>query len=527
MLQDFSAWLGRWFAPDRSQPGYLGARWLFLRALGAIFFSAFYSFYFQVRGLIGPYGLLPAADYLRQVAHALGGWRFWYTPSIFWWSASDRALILACVIGMIASAALCLNAAPRIALAVSLILFLSLIAVAQDFASYQSDGMLLEAGFISLFFVPGGWRPGFGRSDPPSRASRFLLLWLMFRIYFESGIAKILGHDVEWRNFTAMDHYYENGPLPTWIAWYAQHLPHGFHAFTAMLTLALELVLIFAMFLPRRFRLALFCVITPWQVGIILTSNYAFLNYLVLVLGFLLLDDRFLARVWPQARVPSQLAPEPTPSTSSTQAWLGRARVWVQATCLSWIFYATTALLISMVWPIGLPAFPIRVLEPFRFANDFGLFAVMTRERYDIEFQGSSDGQNWSPYTFRNKPQAVNQPPRIYAPYQPRFDWNLWFASLGQWRQYPFVIQVERRLLANQPQVIALFASNPFPDHPPLQVRAVLWRYWFSDPQEKRTRGLWWDRELVGLYAPTLEREPDGKTAVTEWPDSSESFSKP
>ncbi len=114
----------------------------------------------------------------------------------------------------------------------------------------------------------------------------------MFRIYFESGIAKILGHDPQWRDFSAMDQYYQNGPLPTWIAWYAHQLPHAFHAATAFLTLALELVLIFAIFLPRRSRIVLFFAITAWQIGVILTSNYAFLNYLVLVLGFLLLDDQ-------------------------------------------------------------------------------------------------------------------------------------------------------------------------------------------------------------------------------------------
>ncbi len=297
---DFKAIPARLFAPDFTPSGYLAARWLFLRALGAIFFSAFYSLAFQIRGLIGPHGLLPAQEYLAQVARVMGSGRFWYAPTVFWWSASDRTLLAVCIIGMIASVFLMLNVFPRDALVVCLIAFLSFIGAAQDFASYQSDGMLLEAGFLSLFFAPPGGRPRWGISDPPSRASRFLLVWLMFRIYFESGIAKMLGRDPEWRHFTAMDEYYQNGPLPTWMAWYAHHLPHAFHVATAILTLALELVLIFAVFLPRRSRIVLFCVITPWQIGIILTSNYAFLNYLVLVLGFLLLDDKFLARFLPR-----------------------------------------------------------------------------------------------------------------------------------------------------------------------------------------------------------------------------------
>jgi hypothetical protein len=513
------------FGPDTSPPGYLAARWLFLRALGFIFFSAFYSLIFQIRGLIGPAGILPARNYLAEVASALGAQRFWFAPTVFWWSASDRALIAVCVVGMIASVLLVLNLFPRGALIVCLVAFLSFISAAQVFASYQSDGMLLEAGFISLFFSPAGWRPGWGTSNPPSRASRFLLIWLMFCIYFESGIAKILGRDTEWRDFTAMNEYYQNGPLPTWIAWYAHHLPSGFHSATAILTLALELVLIFAVFLPRRFRIALFFLITPWQIGIILTSNYAFLNYLVLVLGILLLDDKFLARFLPKRlRNLALLTPLDTAALVTPQrvvGWQNNVRLWVEAFWLSWVSYATMALLAFMVYPqTPLPRYPVRLLEPFRIANDFGLFAVMTRERYEIEFQGSRDGQTWTPYPFRYKPQDIHAAPRIYAPYQPRFDWNLWFASLGNWRENTFVLQVEKRLLAGEPDALALFAGNPFPGQPPQQVRAVLWQYWFSDWNEKRQQGVWWRRDQLGLYAPTLEREADGKLLILAWPNT-------
>jgi hypothetical protein len=520
---DFRSIPGRLFGPDFAPPGYLLARWLFLRALGLIFFSAFYSLAYQIRGLIGPNGILPAQNYLAQVAHVLGSARFWYAPTVFWWSASDRFLLGVVIVGMAASLLLTLNIFPRGMLVICMIAFLSFIAAAQDFASYQSDGMLLEAGFIGLFFVPTGWRPRWGAVDPPSRASRYLLIWLMFRIYFESGIAKILGHDPEWRNFTAMDEYYQNGPLPTWIAWYAHQLPHWFHAATAVLTLALELILIFAIFLPRPSRIALFFLITAWQMGIILTSNYAFLNYLVLVLGFLLLDDRFLVRFVPHRFRPD---PAPSPQTGETMApggkpgWQAQLRLWLQAISLTWIFYATSALLLLMLFPAApIPAAPVRALEPFRIANEFGLFAVMTRGRYEIEFQGSRDGVEWEAYPFRNKPQDVHSAPRIYAPYQPRFDWNLWFASLGNWREYPWVVQVEERLLTGSPDVLALFAGNPFPGQPPEQIRVVVWQYWFTNMAVKRTQGLWWRREERGLYGPTLGLTPDGKIIVLAMPE--------
>jgi hypothetical protein len=188
------------------------------------------------------------------------------------------------------------------------------------------------------------------------------------------------------------------------------------------------------------------------------------------------------------------------------------------ALMLTWIFYATTAELLWMFAKLPLPTSPVEALEPFRIANRYGLFAVMTRGRYEIEFQGSTDGQTWIAYPFRYKPQKLDEPPRIYAPYQPRFDWNLWFASLGSWREYPIVPNTEVLLLSNDKDVLALFAGNPFSQQPPHQIRAVLWQYWFTTMAEKRATGMWWRRQLLGLYAPTLEWGPDGRIQVVEWP---------
>ena len=502
-------------------------RWMFLRALGLIYFSAFFSLIFQIRGLIGPDGILSANQYLQAVAQQFGTYsRFWFAPTLLWYSGSSPMLIFLCWAGMVASLLLVLNLWPRGMLAICLVCFLSFVAAAQDFSGYQSDGMLLEAGFIALFFAPPGLRPRLGVRRPPSRASMFLLQWEWFRIYFESGVVKIASGDPEWRHFTAMDEYYQNGPLPTWIGWYVQHLPHWFHASSVYATLALELGLVWMMFLPRRWRIVLFFLVTPWEVGVILTANYTFLNYLVLSLGVLLLDDPFLLRFVPERwkqnlaeRAAGEAGPAETSWWRRLPPQLDGLRLSLISITLFWIFYATT---VPLVWmfanSLPLPVTPITLLEPFRIANRYGLFAVMTRGRYEIEFQGSQDGQNWTAYPYLYKPQDLDQPPGIYAPYQPRFDWNLWFASLGTWREYAIVPNAEVKLLSNSRDVLALFARNPFPQAPPRQVRAVLWQYWFTTMAEKRKTGLWWRRELVGSYAPTLEREADGRIVVLELP---------
>ena len=212
------------------RPGHLWPRWIFLRALGLIYLSAFYSLLFQIKGLIGPNGILPAADYLQAMHAALEMRSYWSAPSLLWFGASNGALMTLCWVGLVASLLVTLNLWPRASLLTCFVCFVSFVSVARDFSGYQSDGMLLEAGFIALFFAPAGLRPGFGAENPPSRASLFLLQWEWFRIYFESGVAKIGSGDLAWRQFTAMDDYYQNGPLPTWIGWYVQHLPHWFHA---------------------------------------------------------------------------------------------------------------------------------------------------------------------------------------------------------------------------------------------------------------------------------------------------------
>ncbi|HTW46147.1 MAG TPA: lipase maturation factor family protein [Acidobacteriaceae bacterium] len=536
-MQRTPASILRWLVdPQFGLRNRLLPRWLFLRTLALIYFSAFYSLLFQIRGLIGPRGILPANQFLAAVDRALGGSRLWFAPTLYWVSSGDAFIMALCWIGLVASIVALFNLWPRLSFLACFLCYISFVAAAQDFSGYQSDGMLLAAGFLALFLSPAGLRPRLGAASPPSRASYFLLQWEWFRIYFESGLAKLLSGDPEWHHLTAMDQYYQNGPLPTWIGWYVQHLPHWFQVGTAGATLVMELAFVFMLFLPRRVRLICFFIVTPWEIGVILTANYTFLNYLVLCLGILLLDDRFLRRFIPAHFRPAQTTPIPSePAEAETSlsilspaepapaqprlTHLQAIRFAIATVLLAFVAYVTTAQLLLMPFPdLPLPTSPIQWLDPYRIANRYGLFAVMTRGRFEIEFQGSNDGQTWTPYTFRYKPQALNQPPGIYAPYQPRFDWNLWFCSLTNWQQCNIVPLTEIRLLQADPDVLHLFASNPFPGQPPKYIRAVLWQYWFTSMQQKRTTGDWWSRQLLGLYAPVLTLTPDGRPSVIQWP---------
>ena len=510
----------------------LWPRWLFLRAVGLIFLSAFYSLAFQIQGLIGEHGILPADAYLRAVARAVPGFsHYWLVPTVLWSGAGDWALAALVAVGAVAATLLTLNVSPRVMAGLSTVAFLSCATALQDFSSYQSDSMLLQAGVAAVLLAPKGWRPRLGAATPPSRASVWLLRWEWFAIYFESGLVKLMSGDVQWRTLSAMDHYYEDSPLPAWPGWYAQQLPHAFHAGTVLLTFALELVGPWVLFAPRRARLVAAGIVTVFQISIIVTSNYAFLNCLVLALGAFLLDDASVRGVgdgamrqlrclagsawermagvahWPRGgggRGGARIAGG-VPAVERPERWRGRASALV--------LVVTVYVGLTEFAPYSLPDWaraPARWLAPFRVANAYGLYAVMTTAEYEIEFQGLGTDSAWVAYPFRYKPQDPAVAPAVYTPYQPRFEWNLWFASLGSWSDSPWVVSTQIALLNNDPSVLRLFARNPFAGRPPEAVRSVLWRYWFTDRATRRRTGQWWNRELIGAYGGTVTRSPDG-----------------
>ena len=157
----------------------------------------------------------------------------------------------------------------------------------------------------------------------------------------------------------------------------------------------------------------------------------------------------------------------------------------------------------EVTWPR-----PIAVLygyvEPFRIANGYGLFRVMTKSRLEIILEGSADGIDWLPYEFKWKPGDINQPPHWVAPHQPRLDWQMWFAALGTYRQNPWFVRLVECLLQNKPDVVDLLARNPFPNDPPRYVRATLYEYRFTSSSEHKANGAWWKRKERGEYLPAV-----------------------
>jgi hypothetical protein len=322
---------------------------------------------------------------------------------------------------------------------------------------------------------------------------------------FASGFVKLASGDAAWRNLSALRHHYETQPLPPWTAWYFHHLPPSFQTLSCVVMFSIELGAPFLIFAPRRLRLFAFGALVFLQVVIAATGNYAFFNLLAIALCVLLLDDEAFPARWRRRR----------------GALSGAGRRWpriVVAAAAAAILLVSGAHTIAMLFrPRSFPR-PVvalaQAIAPFQIVNTYGLFAVMTTSRPEISVEGSDDGANWRPYPFRWKPGDPSRRPRFVAPHQPRLDWQMWFAALGSAEQNPWFLRFAARLLEGSPPVLRLLADNPFPDHPPRYLRAVLYDYRFTTPAERRATGDWWARRELGLYLPVISREMLRRSAL-------------
>jgi predicted DCC family thiol-disulfide oxidoreductase YuxK len=460
------------------------ASWLFLRTLGAVYLIAFASFAVQAAGLIGSHGISPVAEYLQSLREYYGA-VYWQVPTVFWLNPGDGMIKAVGIAGICLSVLLFLGVRWRIIRVALFVLYLSLVTAGQEFMGYQWDALLLEAGFLAILLG----------SSP---IIVWLYRWLLFRLVFLSGVVKLASGDPSWRHFTALPVHYETQPLPTPLAWTMYQLPAWFQRGSVGFVFFVELVVPFLIFAPRRIRFLAARAMVGLQVLILLTGNYAFFNLLTIGFCLFLIDDAFFGRVVP----------------NTMRRWLlsattyEKSHVWSRAVCGA---FATLALFVGgflVARPFGVRWSPadvaIRSVSPFEIINSYGLFAVMTTTRPEIVVEGSNDGETWLAYEFKYKPGDLARRPAWVAPHQPRLDWQMWFAALGDYQSDPWIIRFMARLLQGSPEVLRLLGRNPFPDRPPHYVRAMLYQYRFTTPAERKNTGAWWSRELKGVYVPTV-----------------------
>ena len=446
---------------------------LLIRGIALCGLFAFLSLWWQLDGLIGPEGVLPAESFFDALAGTYGIERFWLLPTVFWLDASPVALHAACALGTFATFTAMLGRWRCVASVTAYVCYLSLLAAGQVFLSYQWDIFLIECFVIAAVLARA---PGFG-------------VWLarlaLFRFMFLSGFVKLASGDPTWADGSALSFHFETQPLPTALAWYAHHLPGSILEWAVWITFVIELALPFCIFLPRNARLVAAGGFVLFELLILATGNYNFFNILTIVLCLALLDDR-----WTK------------PILRGVATTSGHRVSRTIAVCVM-----ALGILVTFQSVLRLPA-PIATLteaaSPLRLANPYGLFAVMTTRRDELVVEGSMDGTTWVPYVFPFKPGNVAASPRWATPHQPRLDWQMWFAALTTPERAPWIYDFAFALLEARPDVLELVA-DPFDGARPKFVRIVRHRYRFSTYQEKASTGDWWVRGAATTWLPPAQ----------------------
>jgi hypothetical protein len=477
------------------------ARWVFQRGLAAIYLIAFVSALRQFRPLLGEQGLLPVPRFLQ-------GRSFRETPTLFQWRYSDRLLLLVAWSGCALSALALLGLPERGPIWLSMLvwlvlyfLYLSIVNVGQVFYGFGWESMLCEAGFFAVFLGPA-------HTAPPAIVL-LILRWMLFRVELGAGLIK-LRHDRCWRDLTCLYYHYETQPLPSPLSRHFHFLPKWLHRQSVVFSHFVQLVAPFGLFLPQPGALIAGAVIVVHQLLLVISGNYAWLNWLTIVLASSALSDGAV----------SELSSFAVPDTQPRPLWFD---------VLLYGLLGATALL--SIRPT-LNFFSKQQLMNYSYnawhvVNVYGAFGSVTKERYEIVVEGSDNlplgaeqgraGADWRAYEFKAKPGDPTRRPAQWAPYHLRLDWLMWFLPFGvvvdddqvlTLRSERWFVRFVQKLLEGDAATLALLRHNPFPEQPPKLIRAQFYRYVFSDAAQKRATGAYWQRKLVGSYLrPTSRHE--------------------
>lgn len=473
----------KWLLEDDDRHRVTG--WLFLKLLALIYLAAFFSLAVQVAGLVGENGILPLQPYLDRnfIEHGIAAW--WRIPTLFWFASSNLALEAAAYAGCVLAVLLLLGRVQTPALILMFVLYLSLYHAGQIFLNFQWDYLLMEAGFIAIFLVNG-----------PNRMVIFLFHWLLFRLRFLSGFSKLSSDDPAWSGMTAVRYYFETQPLPHAGAWYAHQLPDWLLRAGTGFTLCVELLVPFLIFLPRPFRLLAAVLTILIQLLIIATSNHNWINLLTIALCLFLLDDRIVGWLRPGL---SRGAGAVRPRSSRRNPLLFLPVMLLLGTGLGGMYVMLTDrdhpdwLVAINAWGIG---------------NNYHVFPTMQTERQEFTIQGSDDGQEWRAYRFKYKPDGPEDISGFIVPHQPRLDWMIWFVPTQHPMMQFWFDSFMWRLGRAEPDVLGLLEYSPFQERPPRYLRVLVYRYRFTDWNERSTSGHYWSTEYLGEFPDVRPRIP-------------------
>ncbi len=464
------------------------ARFILQRSLGGIYLIAFTVALNQFRPLVGERGLQPIGPYLERTSYRRA-------PSIFHWHYSDRFLSIVCWFGIFLSALACsgmLSTAPvwlyMLVWFTMWALYLSIVNVGQTFYGFGWESKLLEAGFYVIFLGPGH----VGTPLPII----LIFNWLIFRVEFGAGLIKIRG-DQCWRDLTCMYYHQETQPMPNPLSRFFHLSPGPFHRLETLFNHIVQLGVIWFIFFPQPVASIAAGLIILSQLYLVISGNYSWLNWMTIFLAVSGISDP----VFHSLLGGTAWVPEVTESPLYFQILVGMLTALV--------IYLSIEPIKNLISRNQLMNFSF---NPYHLVNTYGAFGSVTKERYEIIIEGTDDPSGrsdatWKPYEFKAKPGDPDRIPPQTAPYHLRLDWQMWFAAMSSYRRHPWFPRLVLRILQGDPDTLKLLKNNPFPDQPPVWIRARLFHYRYATIGERRQTGQWWIRTYTREYFPATRRE--------------------
>ncbi len=472
-MDALGAWTAGWFSAGDHEL----SRAILQRGIAAIYAVAFLAVLRQFTPLLGERGLLPVPAFLQRAGRAAG-------PSLFRWRYSDRLLVVVGWAGLVVALLLVVGLPqtgppwlPMLAFGVLYLLYLSVVNVGQIFYGFGWESLLLEAGFLAAFL---------GSNDvAPPTLVLIAFCWLLFRVEFGAGMIKMRG-DRCWRDLTCLYYHHETQPMPGPLSAHFHALPTPLHKVEVAANHVVQLIVPFGLFAPQPVATAAAALVIVTQLWLVLSGNFAWLNWLTLVLAFAAVSDHVLAG----------LVPLPEPVHSPTPAWFAIVVTVVFATVL-----------VLSYWPARNLISPGQRMNAsfnrWHLVGAYGAFGSITRRRDEVVVEGtmaSSPSENdWREYEFKGKPGRVDRRPGQWAPYHLRLDWGMWFLALGSAAQHVWFQRLLLRLLEADRATLRLLRADPFDGVRPRWVRARVYRYRYATRAERRRDGAWWVREDRGL----------------------------
>jgi hypothetical protein len=481
----------------RAPETYWLTRFVVLRLLGCVYAVAFLAAAKQILPLIGTHGLLPLEPFLQRVSDALGSTSagFFRLPSLFWFAHSDTVLQASAWFGFGLSCVVVAGYANAVLMTLLWALYMSFVHLGQDWYGYGWEIQLLETGFLAIFLCPLLDGRPFPKREPPL-VVLWLFRWLIFRIMVGAALIKLRG-DIVWRDLTALYYHFETQPIPNPLSRWFHFLPHWVLKGGVLFNYLAELIAPWFAFYPRVARHIAGVILVAFQFTLILGGNLSFLNWLTIVPALACFDDSFWSRLLSGILVQNA-------ATASAAAKPRRPMRVAARTVAVIVGVLSFQPVVNMISPQQIMN---TSFDPLDLVNTYGAFGSVGRERLNVVFEGTYAGVPdehavWKAYSYKALPVELNRRPPLIAPYQPRLDWQMWFASMSGPQQYPWTLHLVWKLLHNDPGALSLFGGNPFPSRPPTYIRAVLYRYEFAKPGNAEDN--WWKSEELGLWLPPL-----------------------